>query len=431
LRPVEVSEVTLHYRAGEQLLARTYPLYHTQHGPITHTQDGQWVATKINWDPVNALRQSYLRTKQADLQGFQDMMDIRTNSSNNTVYADADGNIAYYHGNFVPKRSLDFDFSKPVDGSNPATDWQGVHTVAETISLLNPANGWLQNCNSTPFTAAAEFSPKPADYPAYMAPDQENFRGLHAVQMLSEASGMTLDKLIELAYDPYLPGFEALIPGLVQAYDASAPKDPALHSAIETLRHWDFRTSADSQAMTLAHFYGMAMGQDAANPQQLSGMALVNYFGTGAPRAERLAIFKASLAQLTADFGRSDLPWGEVNRFQRLTGDIKQPHSDAAPSLPVGMASGRWGALASFGAKSYPGTKRLYGSAGNSFVAVVEFGPRVKAMTLLAGGQSGDPASPHFNDQAQPYVDGQFKPVAYYRADVEARAVTRYHPGFE
>ncbi|MFT6992111.1 MAG: acyl-homoserine lactone acylase PvdQ, partial [Paraglaciecola sp.] len=205
---VDTSTVTLKYRDGDIFKYKTFPTFRTHHGPVTHMANGQWVTTRINWDPVNALQQSFTRTKTTNHAEFRNMMDIRTNSSNNTVYADADGNIAYYHGNFIPKRDPSFDYSKPVSGSNKNTDWNGLHTVDETISILNPANGWIQNANSTPFTAAGEFSPKAEDYPTYMAPDPENFRGIHAVQVLTGQSDFTLDKLIEVAYDPYLPGFK-------------------------------------------------------------------------------------------------------------------------------------------------------------------------------------------------------------------------------
>ena len=429
LRPVYVSEVTLKVRDGDGMSERTFPMYRTHHGPVTHRLGDKWVVTKINWDPVNALHQSFLRTKLGGHDEFWEMMDIRTNSSNNTVYADSQGNIAYYHGNFVPKRDPRFDYSQPVDGSNPETDWQGLHSVEDIVTLVNPENGWIQNCNSTPFTAALEYSPRREDYPSYMAPDAENFRGIHAVRVLTGQSGLTLDKLIELAYDPYLPGFEDLIPGLVSAYDEAGPKPSEIAEAIDVLRSWDFRVSTESVAMTLAHFYGMLYTAEGDNPEGLRGIDLTRYFGHESPRSERLRIFSKTVQKLETDFGQWNTPWGEVNRYQRLNGDIEQRFDDDAPSLPVGMASGRWGALASFGSRSRPNTKRLYGSSGNSFVAVVEFGDRVRAKSLLAGGQSGDPGSPHFADQAERYADRQFKDVAYYREDVERRAERTYRPG--
>ncbi|MDG2377146.1 MAG: penicillin acylase family protein [Woeseiaceae bacterium] len=429
-RPVEVLEVTLKYKDGGGMSERTFPMYRTHHGPITHTVDGKWTTTRINWDPVNALHQSFIRTKLANHDEFWEMMDIRTNSSNNTVFADSSGNIAYYHGNFVPRRDTSFDFSKPVDGSNPATDWQGLHTVDEIVTVVNPPNGWIQNCNSTPFNAAGEYSPIREDYPVYMAPDAENYRGVHAVRVLEDIADLTIDGLIDIAYDPYLPGFEKLIPGLVEAYDAMG--DGAHDEEIETLRNWDFAVSVDSVAMTLAHHYGMHYRENGVRPNSMGGtsfMELMNYNGEGSPHEERLQIFYDTVQMLDEDFGSWNTPWGEVNRYQRLSGDIDLMFADGQPSLPIGMASGNWGALASYGARRGENTKRIYGRSGNSFVAVVEFGDTVTAKTLLAGGQSGNPDSPHFDDQAHRYADVEFKDVAYYRNDVEARLVSTYQPG--
>ncbi|MEP3892375.1 MAG: acylase [Hellea sp.] len=428
-RLVKVSEISLKFKDGDQMRTRTFPAYHTHHGPITHMQDGKWVATKINWDPVNALQQSFIRTKTKGHDEFREMMNIRTNSSNNTVYADQQGNIAYYHGNFMPKRNTAFDYSKPVDGANPATDWQGLHTVEESITILNPKNGWIQNANSTPFTAALDYSPKPENYPAYMAPDSENFRGVHAVQVLTGQKDFTLDKLIEVAYDPHLPAFERLIPELIKAYDGSNDRNAELAPAIDTLRNWDFKTDKDSAAMSLAHFYGMQIFKDVPRPRGMGRFELLNSYAEGSTYSERLNIFAKAVSKLEEDFGNWNTPWGEINRFQRLNGDINHVFDDSQPSLPVGLASATWGALAAYGQRGKVTTKRIYGTRGNSFVAVVEFGDKVKAKSLLAGGQSGDPESPHFYDQAQNYVDGVFKDVPYYKADVEARAVRRYSPG--
>lgn len=429
LRPIETSEITLKYKEGNMLKEKTFPTYHTHHGPITHMVDGQWTASAMMWEPVKALEQSFVRTKKDGYKGFREMMDIRTNSSNNTVYADAEGNIVYFHGNFVPKRDIQFDYSQPVDGSNPRTDWKGLHTVDENILLLNPENGWLQNCNSTPFTAALEFSPKKENYPNYMSVDRENFRGIHAIDLLKDRKGYTLDSLIELAHDPYLPAFKKLIPGLVKAYDAHDDKNPKLQEAIETFRKWDYKTSVTSVAMTLAHFYGTRYYSEGKYDKGMTPMERVIFWGSDSPNGEKLRIFEAVINHLNEDFGTWKMPWGEVHRYQRLTGDIRQPFDDDKPSIPVGFASGRWGALAAYGVRYSNNTKKIYGTRGNSFVAVVEFGEKVKAKSILAGGQSGDPNSPHFNDQAQRYADMQFKDVPYYKEDVLKRAVRTYQPG--
>ncbi|WP_420576486.1 penicillin acylase family protein [Ekhidna sp.] len=427
-RKVEVKEVRLSYKDGEEMKKKTFPIYRTHHGPITHESDGRWTATALMWKPVDALTQSYTRTKKKNLEEFHEMMNIRTNSSNNTVFADSEGNIAYYHGNFIPKRDIQFDYSRPVDGSNPATDWQGLHELDETIIVTNPSNGWIQNCNSTPFTAAAENSPKKEDYPYYMTSFPENFRGVNAIRLLSQVESLSLDGLIELGYNPYLPAFEKVIPGLVKAYDNSN-QGKTMWDAMEELRAWDFTTGVDSKAMTLAHFYGQALYQNAETPEGLSGMERFHWFGTDLPEDERLRIFKIAMEEMDSRYGTWLIPWGEVNRFQRLSGEIDASFDDGAPSIPVGYTTAWWGHLAAYGMRGNHDVNKIYGTRGNSFVAAVEFGDKVKAKTILAGGQSSDPNSPHFDDQAEMYANGQFKEAAYYREDVEARAEETYKPG--
>ncbi|UJH66227.1 acylase [Allomuricauda sp. SCSIO 65647] len=427
LRPVKQSGVTLKYKTDGGMKEKTLPMYHTHHGPITHSVDGQWTASAMMWEPIKALEQSYIRTKQDGYEGFRKMMDIRTNSSNNTVYADAEGNIAYFHGNFIPKRDTIFNYTQPVDGSDPKTDWHGLHTVDENILIKNPPNGWIQNCNSTPYTAALEHSPKRGDYPKYMSRDQENFRGVHAIALLKDRSGYTIDSLIKLAHDPYLPAFKALIPGLIRAYDVNPI--PELREPIEVLRQWDYRTGTASVAMTLAHFYGTKSYQKAKRPKGLYAMELVEYWGDDSPNSEKIKLFTEVLADLRDNFGTWQMPWGDVNRYQRLNGDIRQAFDDLKPSIPIEFASGRWGSLAAYGARYHNNTKKIYGTRGNSFVAVVEFGDKVEAKTILAGGQSGDPQSPHFDDQIERYADQDWKDAAYYKEDVLKRAKRTYHPG--
>ena len=415
-------------KTEEGLQQKTLTLYRTHHGPITHKIDDQLTATALMWSPAKALEQSFIRTKQSNYEGFNQMMQLKTNSSNNTVYADADKNIAYWHGNFIPIRDTRFDFAKPVDGSNPDTDWKGLHELEEHITLLNPSTHWLQNCNSTPFTAAGPDSPRPEDYPYYMSTAPENFRGVHAISLLEQTQKHSLESLIDLAYDSYLPAFEALIPGLVRSFDEAPDAD--LAEEIELLRNWDFRTSADSKAMTLAHFYGTALYQKALSLKGYSPMELMHYWGQSAELSElRREVFAEAVSGLRRDFGSSLIEWAEVNRYQRLDASIFQAFNDSLPSVGIGHASGRWGALAAYGARYTNNTKKIYGTRGNSFVAVVEFGEKLRAKSLLAGGQSSDVNSRHFDDQVELYAAGLFKEVPFYREDVLKRAIETYRPG--
>ena len=248
--PIDSIEVSLKYATDTGISSNDFTLFRTHHGPITHSEGNHWISTALMWSPIKALEQSFTRTKKSNHNEFHDMMDIRTNSSNNTVYADADGTIAYYHGNFIPVRDEKFDYTKPVDGSNPATDWKGLHELEDNIFVKNPPTHWIQNCNSTPFSSAAEYSPKKEDYPEYMSSYPENFRGMHAIPLLKKAEDLTLESLIKLAYDPYLPGAEKLISGLLDAAKKTPVKSREAKEAIELLKKWNFTVSISSVSYT-------------------------------------------------------------------------------------------------------------------------------------------------------------------------------------
>ena len=421
------SRVEIDFRDGDSTGTREFAVYHSHHGPIIREQDGRWVAISLMEQPVRALTQSYLRTKSRNYMEFNASMEMLTNSSNNTVYADADGNIAYYHGNFIPRRDLSFDWNQPLDGSNPATDWQGLHPVEETITLLNPPNGWIQNTNNTPFSAAGEFSPRPEDYPRYMANNPENPRGIHAIRVLEGSTDFTLESLIEAAYDSLLTAFEPLIPALLAAAE-EAPADD-LQDQLALLAGWDYRFSADSVETTLAVYWGQALMDSVSGQASAEGVNIYQYMADNSGAGQKLDALREAVDQLQRDWDSWQVPWGEVNRYQRINGDIVQPFNDDEPSLPVGFASGRWGALASFGSRTYPGTRRMYGTSGNSFVAAVEFGSPLRAKAITVGGLQSDPSSVHFDDQAEMYANGEFRDVLFYRDDIEANLERRYQPG--
>ncbi len=432
-RAVESRDVTVRYRAADGSLAeRVFTVYRTGHGPVVRAVDGRWVSVALMEEPMRALIQSYSRTKASNLAAYLEVMQTHTNSSNNTLFADAEGNIAYLHSNFVPVRDTRFDYDRPVDGSDPATAWQGVHTLEQSPNAINPTSGWAFCTNNWPWSAAGPASPDSSRFPRYMDRGTENPRGIHALRVLEGRTDFTLESLRAAAYDSWLPAFEQLIPSLVQAWDGLSAGDPLKARTAEPvrlLREWDRRWGVESVPTALAVFWGTELLDRVQAEARSARMDVYQYAATRTPPAQRLDALVAASERLAADFGDWRTAWGEINRFQRLDGAIDLRFDDDAPSVPVGFTSARWGSLASFGASPREGTKRWYGTSGNSFVAVVEFGERVRAVAVTAGGLNNQPDSPHFNDQAERYATGDLRPVRFYREDVEAAAQRTYRPG--
>jgi acyl-homoserine-lactone acylase len=431
-RPVEVSVITVPYKTDKGIAEKKFTVYRTIHGPVVRQSDGKWVSIKLMQSPINQLEQSFLRTKATDYKSYLKTMELYANSSNNTIFADADGDIAYFQGNFIPKRDTHFDFTKPVDGSNPATDWQPTLPVDQTPHLLNPKSGWLYNSNDAPWMAAGPSSPRKQDYPAYVEQGGESARGLHAVRVLENKKDFTLDRLVDAAYDSYLPWFAKTIPALIKAWDAAPASDPLkanLADQITALRGWNTRWAADSVPTSLAVFWGHEMERRAKAGALEDETPLYDYIATKVAPATMLEALAAASERLTADFGTWKTPWGDINRFQRLDAEIASHFNDLQPSTPVAFTSAIWGSLASFGARPYPNTKKWYGTSGNSFVAVVEFGDRVRARAVTAGGESGHPGTRHFNDQAQRYATGNLREVYFYRDQLKGHTEREYRPG--
>ena len=435
-RPFATKQITLQYKTPHGLASSTFTAMYTVHGPVIAQEGDHWVTIQLMNIPVPALEQSYLRTKARNYAEYRKTMELRANSSNNTIFADADGDIAYWHGNFIPIRNTRFDYTKPVDGSNPATNWQGLMTVDQVPHLLNPKSGYLFNVNDSPWNGAGASSLRKSDYPAYVEQGIESARGLHAMRVLAPGGtprqDLTLDVLMHVAYDAYLPWFARTIPVLTAAYDklpGDAPLKPRLADQIAHLRVWDERCSADSVATSVAVYWGTEIMKTAARPAREALMPSEEWVATRVPADALLASLAAASDKLTADFGTWRTPWGRINRFQRLNGDIVQPFSDAGPSIPVPFTYSQWGSLASFAARQYPGTQCWYGTSGNSFVAVVEFGDKVRAKGITAGGESGHPDSKHFDDQAERYSTGDLREIYFYREQLKDHTEREYHPG--
>ena len=432
-RPLGVRPVTIRYRTADgRLSSRSFTTWFTHHGPVVRSDSGRWVAFAMMNRPVEALQQSFLRTKARDFETFLRVAQLKANSSNDTIFADDTGKIAYLHPQFVPRRSDRFDYTKPVEGSDPSTDWGSLHAISELPNVVSPPNGWVYNSNNGPWWAAGPFSPRPEFFPKYMDTIGQTFRGLHALQLLMGSRGWTIDRMQAAAFDAYQPGFAALIPTLLQAHAALPAGDPRrdrLRGPIGVLRSWDFRWSGSSVAQSLVMAWAQSM-RKILNPARTENSDLVAMrMARDTTADQKLEALADAVAGLRRDFGRWQVPWGEINRFQRLSGEIRPRYSDTEASIPIPFANGNYGSLASVRSAPKPGTKRWYGDYGNSFVAIVEFGPRVRARAVTAGGESGNPASPHFNDQALRYASGALRDVYFYPEQLTGHTERVYRPG--
>jgi acyl-homoserine-lactone acylase len=250
-----------------------------------------------------------------------------------------------------------FDYAGVVDGSDPGSDWRGVHLVSELPNALNPATGWVQNTNAWPYRAAGGASPDARRFPRYMDTFGENYRGIHAQQLLTGSKNWTLEKLRAAAYDPAQPGFAELVPQLVRAFDA-LPREAAqrreLAEQIALLRGWDYRWSAESIPQSLAMFWGEALQKKLQLRPNEARNRFLTRLSADTTDAQKLEAMAEATARLKRDFGSWRVPWGEVNRFQRISPAIDHPFSDAAPSIPLPFASGIWGSLASVGSGLSP-----------------------------------------------------------------------------
>lgn len=411
---------TIRIKNEKGLQDKTFKLRKTHHGPIVAMRRGQALSVRLaRLEEGGMLEEWYEMTRSRSLREFKAAMSRVAIPMFNTMYADRDGNIFYVYNAAVPRRKATFDWTKPVDGSDPQTEWQGYHSFDELPQLTNPKSGFLQNCNQTPFTTTTEGNPVKEAFPNYMVREDDNARARISRRILSSEEKFTFEEWARAAFDTYVIEADTQIPELASEIEKLAQSDPAraakLDAALSELKAWDHRSTVDSKAMTL-----FALWFERHNRLRASN-----------PKGEWLKItaLEQVMRDLERDFGTWQVAWGEVNRLQRTHSGGDEPFSDSRPSLTVAGAPGWLGIVFNFYTRPQTGQKRRYGVVGTSFVSVVEFGPRVRARSLLVFGQSADAESPHHFDQAQLYAKSQFKPAWFVVGEVRANSKRVYKPG--
>jgi len=427
---IKERKINIKYTEAGEIKLKTFTAYNTIHGPVMGSKNGLWLSLQENNRSLNALIECWTRTKATNLKTYQKALSLLANNSNNTVYADGEGNIAYWHGNFMPKRNPNYDYSWPVDGSIKATNWMGLHPLNEIVQSINPANGWLQNCNATPYTVAGTNSPKAKNYPSYMAPDGENGRGINAVKLLEKIDKISLDELIQLGYNKHLSAFDILLPSFL-AYTKTITLNSKEQKAIQYLSKWNHDADTTSIATAIAIEWATEWGKEIpAAATEEGGTALWKKYESmvnTVPNEKKLALLNKTLNHLEEVYGNWEIAWGNINRYQRVNPGEKL--NDQLPSWAVAQASSKWGSLPAFESKRQDNTKKRYGYSGSSFIAAISFGKKLEAKTIITGGQNRFSQSSHFTDQAKKYIDGDFKTIHFYKEDVLAHARISYKPG--
>lgn len=430
--PLLTKKQKIAYKSPEGIKIGVFQVYYTGHGPILASRNGKWLSLKAVNQSYTALLESWKITKARNLEEYKKAMELLSNISNNTLYADDQGNTAFWYGNFMPKRDPRYDWTQPVNGETKLTEWKGLHPLSEIVQVINPASGYIQNCNATPFTCSGFSSPLKENYPVYMAPDGQNYRGLNAMRLFKNARNFTIDSLIQIGYNRYLSAFDDMIPDLLNAYDSNQDTSYfEIEDAVETLRNWDRISSARSEETSLAITWASALIQDflpkpESDEQSTYFTLRLQKMMKSIPPKTLLEYLKNTCHKLEGEYSTWQIPWGNINRYQRPDDGIS--FNDTLPFLPSGLASSQFGELASFQSRTF-NTDYRYGYSGNSFIAAVEFGDKIRAKSLITGGQSFNPKSPHFTDQAEMFLNGHFKNVLFYKEDVLKNIERQYHPG--
>jgi acyl-homoserine lactone acylase PvdQ len=410
---VEVEQIALPVRAADgSTRIETLRVERTRHGPIVARSDGRAFAVRTAYDREVGLVEQWLdMARSRNLGEFLQAMRANQALPQNVLYADVHGNLYYLRAGRVPRRPLGFAWDRPVPGWTSATEWSGIHPLADLVQVLNPPGGMMQNCNVSP---AAMFpgSPLTSDrYPAELYNDRgepSNSRGRRVLELLGARRPLALDDALRVAVDTRVEGVERWQAALRHALDKRQAPPARLAEAAELILGWDGFVEPDRRAAPL---YRLWMRE-----------CLARDSGVGRARIERgelpengeaaalVAALERAAEALLAARGRLDVAWGDLHRVRR--GDRSWPVGGLRADGISTLRSVRYGA---------PGADGVSDASGGQLCTTVVL-LREGAVTSYSAtpwGQSDDPASPHWADQAERlFSRGLLKPTWYGKDDL-------------
>jgi acyl-homoserine-lactone acylase len=400
-RDIRVEQETFRFLGKDGMETATLPLYYTHHGPIVRFDRRKNLAYSVklpNADGVNYSTNMYLLMKAQNLTEFKDVLKRQLMPRWNLLYSDSE-NIFWVHNAVVASRAAGFDWTKPVPGWVKETEWGPNLPFEDNPQILNPSTGFLQNCNNPPWLATKNsgLNPlSPAPYYLQVTPkanegeEAANTRSEMIFQVMGQKDKFNLDDMKALAFDTYVLSADIIVPLLQRAYVQEPSADVHVNRALELLRPWNHRSASDSVAYTYIYFWGTSYtnlyGDDKFGRFTGYSRRKININSSEEQAMARRA-FEDGLNRMEKQFGKTEVPWGEMNIVERGgifpiggTGLFDVLHPDDGPMKEDGKIHDNdgWGHL----------------------MVVVEGNPK-QIWSLLPYGESEDPTSPHYNDQAK------------------------------